>query len=270
MRRSLGPLILLLALIPGALMAAPSARADGQPVQCWYENGALVIPAAFGDITGDFVLDASAPVSQLHETIAQAAGIEATTLTAELRIAGRRVSAFPIAVADLDARSVGFNTTINGVIGADLLQRFVVDIAFDPCRVTLHTRPPPTQRGAVRLKVTRPSGVAAITAAAFDGVRTRRGFFAIDTGALGVRLDPAETSFSRPLPPGLDPTLPFRPPARLAALSVAGDVFAATPAGLLEQTPPGLAGAIGDTVWSHYRLRLNLRAGWLELSSPAP
>ncbi|HZZ35335.1 MAG TPA: hypothetical protein VFE03_06385 [Caulobacteraceae bacterium] len=258
MRRAIASLILL-----SALATAPSARAGA--AQCWYENGALVVPAALGDIAGDFILDVSAPRSALHNTIAQGAGIEGDAFEADLRIAGERLKSFTMAVEDLDARSVGFDTTINGVIGADVLQRFVVEIDFDPCRVAFHRRAPDRRAGAGRLRVSRAAGVPVVEATAFDGVRARRGLFAIDTASAGVRLDPEETSFSRPLPLGVDPTLRHRPPARLAALSLAGRVFPRTPAGLLETPAPGLTGAIGDAVWSHYRMRLNLKAGWLEL-----
>jgi hypothetical protein len=263
MRRAVASLILL-----GALATAPGACAG--EAQCWYENGALVVPAALGDIAGDFILDVSAPRSALHNTIAEGAGNEGDQVVGTLRIAGERLSGLTVAVEDLDARSVGFDTTINGVIGADVLQRFVVEIEFDPCRVMFHRRAPRRRAGAVRLKVSRVADVPAVEATAFDGVRTRRGLFAIDTASAGVRMNPEETSFSRPLPEGVDPTLRHRPPARLAALSFAGRVFPRTPAGLLETPTPGLTGAIGDVVWSHYRMRLNLKAGWLELEAVAP
>jgi hypothetical protein len=262
MRHAIAPLILL-----GALAAAPGAWAG--EARCWYENGALVVSAALGDIAGDFIVDVSAPSSLLHDTIAQAAGVEGDEIQGDLKIAGERLRNLTVSVEDLDARSVGFPTTIDGVIGADVLERFTVDIDFEPCRVTLHRRPPPHRVGAARLRLRRVAGVPAVDATAFDGVRVRRGRFAVDTASAGVRLNSAETSFSRPLPEGVDPTLRHRPPARLAAVSLADRVFARTPAGLMEQTPPGLAGAIGDAVWSRYRMRLNLKAGWLELT-PAP
>ena len=37
------------------------ARARPGETRCWIDNGALVVPAAFGDIAGDFILDLSAP-----------------------------------------------------------------------------------------------------------------------------------------------------------------------------------------------------------------
>lgn len=260
MRRRLAPLILL-----GALIAAPAACA----APCWYENGALVVSGTFGDITGDFVVDTSSPVSRLHNTIAEAAGFEATALTDDLRFAGVRVPEAALAVEDLDARSVGFPTTIVGVIGADVLSRFVIDIDFAPCRISLSDRAGPRRPGAVRLGVTGVAGVPAIEATAFDGAGARAGRFAVDTASAGLRFDPEETSFSRPLAPGVDPTLRFRPPARLRGLSLGGEAYSNTPAGLMETATPGLAGAIGDAVWSRHHVRLDLRGGWIELSPPA-
>ena len=40
----------------------------------------------------------------------------------------------PIAVQSLDYRAVGFSTPIIGVIGADILDRYVVTLDFSPCR----------------------------------------------------------------------------------------------------------------------------------------
>jgi hypothetical protein len=57
----------LLALLI-SLAAAASARAG--ETACWFENGAIVAPAAIGDMTGDFVIDLSAPRTLLHDTIA--------------------------------------------------------------------------------------------------------------------------------------------------------------------------------------------------------
>src|SRR4029077_16427926 len=101
--------------LSGAL-TAPGAAFAGE-AQCWYENGALVIPAAFGEIAGDFILDVSAPKSQLHDSRAGAAGIDGASPPRDLTLGGERLPAFPIEVADLDARSWGFPTNINGVLG---------------------------------------------------------------------------------------------------------------------------------------------------------
>ena len=72
--------------------------------RCWYENGALVAPAAFGDIAGDFIVDVSAPTSQLHLTRAEGEGIVTPSIRAPLRLAGRRLGPAEFQVANLNAR----------------------------------------------------------------------------------------------------------------------------------------------------------------------
>jgi hypothetical protein len=250
--------------LSGAL-TAPGAAAAGE-APCWYDNGALVVPAAFGEITGDFILDVSAPRSQLHDSRAGAAGIEGASATGDLTFGDERLPAFPIEVADLDARSWGFNTNINGVLGADALAPFVVDISFSPCRVTLYRKPPP-RWAAPHLKITRVAGVAALEATISDGTASRRGLFAIDTASKGVRV--ADATLSRAPDKDADPFSRGEPPARLRAVSLGGTLFEQTPAGLMKDAPAGLEGAIGDAIWSHYRMRLNLREGWIQLA-PAP
>jgi hypothetical protein len=232
--------------------------------RCWYENGALVAPAAFGDIAGDFIVDVSAPTSQLHLTRAQGDGIEAAVAKGSLTLAGERLDGVAIAVADLDARSAGFPTVINGVIGADVLQRFVVEIAFAPCRLILYRRAPARWRNAVRLAVRRVGAIPVVAAGVSDGVTARRGAFAIDTASAGLRL--AQASLSRQPPAGVDPASRTRPAARLRALSLAGRLIENAPAGLIDGAPAGLDGAIGDAVWSRFAMRLDLKGGWLDLA----
>ena len=236
--------------------AAGSARASG--TRCWFEGGAVVIPAAFGDIAGDFILDLSAPRSLLHATRAQSDGIEATAASRDLRVAGKRVDDVTMDVVDLDARTKTFTTSIAGVLGADVASRFVVDIRFAPCRVILYRRAPTRLAGAIRLKTWRVDGVAAIRAAVSDGVRTRAGLFAIDTGASATRV--AGATLSR------TPAAGHAPPIRLRGLSVAAAIFEQIPAALMEGNPTGLDGAIGSAVWSRHDLRLDMRQGWLDLA----
>jgi hypothetical protein len=109
--------------------------APAPPQACWFENGAVVIAASVAGIAGDYLLDPSTPITLLHNTRAQAAGLEATALSAAIRLPGQTLLAQPIEVADLDARSAGFDTPIAGVIGADVLGQLVVDLGFAPCRV---------------------------------------------------------------------------------------------------------------------------------------
>jgi len=119
----------------------------------------------------------------------------------------------------------------------------------------------------IRLKIHQVAGTPAVAAAISDGVESRQGWFAVDTASQGTRV--AGANLSRPLPKDVDSAARPTPPARLRALSLGSQLFEQTPAGLMKDAPPGLDGAIGDAVWSRYRLRLDLRDGWLELA-PAP
>jgi hypothetical protein len=254
-------LCVVFTLSVGTLIAG-SARSG--ETRCWFENGAIVVPAAFSDIAGDFILDASAPASRLHVTRAQSQGIDGDSARADLRVAGERIGGLTMAVADLDARSKGFTTNIAGVLGADVLEPFVVDIDFTPCRLRLSRRTHGALSGAVRLRVRTISKVPTVTAAISDGVTSAQGPFAIDTASAATRI--AAASLSRPPSAGADPASRDTPPARLRAISLAGRLFEHTPAGLMADAPPGLSGAIGDGVWSRFHMRLMLRRGWLELA----
>jgi hypothetical protein len=217
----------------------------------------VVVPAAFGDIAGDFILDASAATSSLHVSVAQSAGILEERTRATLRLAGRRIERFDMAIADLGSLQAGRMASIAGVIGADALGAWTVEIDTAPCRVRLERRP--RGRWARRLPLRRIAGVPAVRAAISDGVTSRAGWFAIDTGSLGTLV--ADARLTRTPPPDAPD-----PPARLRALSLAGALYEQTPAGLAPDAAPGLAGSIGQAVWSHYRMRLDIARGWLELA----
>jgi hypothetical protein len=267
-RGSMPRLVAAIALI--AISAARPAHAG--ETRCWVDNGAVVVSAAFaqpslGDVTGDFILDLSAPHSQLHLTTAQSDGMgEATQAQGVLTLAGEPVAA-NLAVADLDDRQWGFPTTLNGLIGSDVLAGYVVELRFAPCRLTLWRRAPPPARAEATLPVSMVGGVPTVSAAIFDGDKIRRGQFAIDTGAAGVRIVAAHARFSR-LSARVDPLSRDRPPAHLAALSLGGQVFQNQPAALQEDATNGLLGGIGTDVWSRYVLRLDLKRDQLTLISP--
>src|SRR5271168_3220033 len=90
------------------LWAGSATAASAGETRCWIDNGALVAPAAFGDIAGDFLIDLSAPRSELHGTRAQSDGVVTPTATGELVIAGQRLPAVTLEVADLDHRTASF------------------------------------------------------------------------------------------------------------------------------------------------------------------
>ena len=245
--------VLALLGFAGSFVCGPALAGEGR---CWIDHGAVVVAAAFGDIAGDFILDASAPRSQLHVTQAQGDGIDAPGARRPLTVAGERLAAFDMDIVDLDERTRVFDTTINGVIGADLLRRYVVDIEFAPCRIRLSHRAPKRRTGAARLATRDIDGVPTIRAVISDGQQSRAGDFAIDTGRAASQITGA--TLSRSPKPGADP------PTRLRALVVGGRLFEQIPAELSTTRD-----AIGMAVWTQGRVRLNLRDGWIELvSSP--
>jgi hypothetical protein len=252
-----------------ASLAAPPAQA-GQ-TRCWVDNGAVVAPAAFGDIAGDFIFDLSAARSVLHLDVAQMNDIEGPAARGTLRLAGARIPA-TLEVASIDARTPGFPSTLIGIIGADVLAGYVVDLRFSPCRLALWRRHAPRFRRTANLRLTMVGGVPATEASVSDGHAIVSGLFAIDTGARGVRLSADAARLGR-TPAGVDAGSRSRPPARLAALSLADELFADTPAGIDPDAPAGLLGGVGTAVWSHWDLRVDLRRRRLQLapsSHPRP
>jgi hypothetical protein len=251
-------------------IAAHPARAGG--TQCWIDNGAVVVPAAFGDIAGDFIFDLSAPHTQLHLTTAQSNGLAADPAVPPeaqgvVTLAGERIPV-SISVADLDARQWGFPTSLDGIIGADVLAGYVVDLQFSPCRLTLQRRAAPAEV-VTRLPIEIVAGVPTFAATVSDGVKTRSGQFVIDTGAAGVRIVAAHARFSR-LSARVDPTSRDRPPARLAGLSIGRVELHDLSAALQIDAAEGVLGGVGTDVWSRYVLRLDLRRQVLELLISAP
>jgi hypothetical protein len=247
MRRS-APLLAL------SLLAASGGPALAGQTACWFENGAVVVPAAIGEVAGDYVLDLSAPHTLLHETAAQRAGFAETALSLPVRLAGQRTAAAPVAVQDLDYRGVGFFTPIAGVIGADILDRYVVTLDFAPCRLTLE---PLTRRGEPppgALAVAMVGGVPTVLAAASDGLRGVSGPFALDTASRGgVRARGAADAPRQ------------KPAGTLRGLSLDGVLRQDVPAVVAGALPDGVVGAIGVEVLAAYRLRLDPGAGRLWL-----
>ena len=155
-----------------AIVGARAWPARAGETACWIDNGAVVVPAMFGDVSGDFILDLSAPHSQLHLTTAQSAGYTPdpeppASVDAALTLAGERIPA-NLAVEDLDAREWGFPTTLNGLIGADVFAEYVVDLRLSPCRLTLRRRAP-AAKALKRLPIELIAGVPTIAASLSDG-----------------------------------------------------------------------------------------------------
>jgi len=249
-----------------AVISAAALPAIAGETRCWVDNGAVVVPALLGDIAGDFILDLSAPHSQLHLTTAQSHGLDdAAETEGPLILASERIPA-RLAIADLDDRGWGFATNIDGVLGADVLAGYVVDLGFAPCRLTLRRRAP-AATVLSSLPLTTIAGIPTVSASIFDGRKMRTGHFAIDTGAAGLRLSADVARFSR-LSARVDPLSRDRPPARLAALSMGGAVLPNQRAALEIGAPDGVLGGVGTDVWSRYVLRLDRRRGRLSLIAP--
>ena len=253
------PLVLGLAF---GLLLAPAARAG--ETTCWFENGAVVVPAEVGGVAGDWLLDPSAPHTLLHETRARMEGLpEAFVATAH--VAGTPLTGVRVTVADLDGRAPGFPTPIAGVLGADVLGRFTVDLDFSPCRVRLSDGPwRRPGRGARLLRLTLADGVPTVAAAVSDDRRARTGLFAVDfSSRAAVRLTSARF---HPLNEAAAKAPRGVAPGRLRALSLDGDLYEEQTAALAPDIDPSLAGALGTDLWSQWRVRLDIRRGRLLLS----
>lgn len=229
---------------------------------CWFENGAVVAPAEIGGVAGDWLLDPSAPVTLLHDTRAEMEGLP-KAFRASGHLAGATLAPVAVSVADLDDRAPGFLTPIAGVIGADVLGRYVVDLQFSPCRLRIYAGRAPRFGRARALPLQLVAGTPAIRAAISDDRRARAGLFAIDwSSRAAVRLANAGLS---PPAKGLEPTPRMLAPARLRALSVAGDLYEQPTAAIAEGLDPTLAGTLGVEFWSRWRLRLDIAHGELLL-----
>ncbi|MFN3511626.1 MAG: hypothetical protein ACK41C_01165 [Phenylobacterium sp.] len=241
------------ALAAAAALASGSvARAGETP--CWLDHGVVVVAASVGGVAGDYILDTGAAQTQMHETRAQAAGLEGEEHRGEVRLAGLSLGNRSFRVADLDARTAAFPTPIAGVIGADVLSGHVVDVTFDPCRVTIYAgRAPRFGDGAV--VPLRPDRIEAVARAAVaDGPRALAGEMRVSTGGdAAVRLDTRIATAADA--ESLAPHGPRR--ARLRALSFGGELFEQVSAGLIGTEDPALIGEIGPQALSRFRLRFD-------------
>ncbi|MBP7815400.1 MAG: hypothetical protein KA085_04700 [Phenylobacterium sp.] len=249
-----------------ALAALWLAPAPAQAAACWLEQGVVVVPASVAGVAGDYILDTGSPATQLHETRAQMAGLP-SAFAGDVRVDGLRLTDRPVVVVDLDARTYAFPTPIAGVIGADVLSAYVVDVAFAPCRVDIWpVGRAPRFHADARLAMRLTGGRPIVTAAVADGPRTALGGFVIATGLdSATQLDEALASVPGAAPLDVAPYGPRR--AGLRALSFAGELFEALSAGL--QPPVGGAiGAIGAPVLSRWSLRFDFPRRRLLLRRP--
>jgi hypothetical protein len=251
-------------------MALSGSPARAGEAACWFENGMVVVSAQVMGIAGDFILDTATPHTQLAETQAQGAGFEATALTGEVQLAGLRIAARPVEVADLDLRTGALPTPIAGVIGADVLRPYVLDVSFEPCRVALNPAGrAPRFQAAQSLRMSWVAGRPVVTATVSDGSRSLTAGFTPGIGAdRAVRL--RDVAASAPGAPKLLELYPYGVLApRLESLAFAGDVFLDLPSGLVHAENPKLAGQLGAPFLSRYRLRFDFPAARLDLAPAA-
>lgn len=265
-RRNLGLwfVVIRVSLRPLGLLALPfAAPAAAAEVACRFEAGTITLPAVVAGIPGDYILDTGAARTTLHNTKAEAEGFAENELTGDVRVAGMAIRAVPLKVADLDVRTWNLPTPAGGVIGADVLRGFVVDVSYAPCRVRL-SLPGQAPRFTGRTldlgwDLGRPTAEAAVS----DEARTLRGRFVIATGANApVRLadDLAKVTPEALRPEELYPEGVWL--ARLPQVAFAGAVGLDAGAGLMK--PEGdVVGLLGAQVLAHFRLRFDFPAGKL-------
>jgi hypothetical protein len=258
---SLAPVILALAAAAATPAAAHGASLAGETA-CWFEGGVVVVPAEVAGVAGDFILDTAAPQTLLAETQAQGAGYEETALTADVALAGRRRAGVAVAVQALDVRTGLFPTPIAGVIGADVLNAYVVDLSFAPCRLRLSApgEAPPFGH-AISLPLTTIAGLPSVPARVSDGSATLSGAFLVSTGAdAPLRLSDAAAAVpGAARPQELYPDGVLRP--RLRALSFSGRLYEGLLAGLFKPPEPRIAGEIGAAVLHDLRVRIDMPGG---------
>ncbi len=256
-------------LILAALAATSSGVARADDSACWFEGGVVVLPAVVAGIAGDYILDTGSAHTQLDETRALSAGIAEPEVNGEVRLAGAVVGPQPIPVVDLDVRTWNLPTPVAGVIGADVLRGFVVDVSFAPCRVVLA---PPARAPAFQaehdLALTWDSGRPVARATVSDGRRTVEGPFVVATGSnVAVRLaDDLAQAPGSSRPSELYPDGVWL--AKLEGLEFAGTTSRDLAVGLAKPIG-GEVGIIGGEALSGLRLRFDFPAGRL-LAAPNP
>ena len=262
-------LIALVALLTPLPLLGGAAPALAGEASCWFENGVVVAPAEVLGVAGDYILDTATPRTQLAQSQAQTAGFAETALRGRVRLAGLSLADRPVAVAALDLRTGALPTPIAGVIGADILKAYVLDVSFAPCRIALR---PPGQAGRFRAQAALPmawlAGRPVVRAGVSDGPHARAGAFAAATGAdTGVRLSDAAAAVAGARKPvELYPYGVYRP--RLRAFSFAGGLAENLPSGLIPAEDPALIGQIGAPVLSRWRLRFDFPRRRLLLGAP--
>lgn len=249
-----------------AALACGATPALAGETACRFENGVVVVGAEVMGVAGDYILDTATPHTILADSQAQTAGYVQTALIGEVRLAGVTARDRPVQVLAIDLRTGALPTPIAGVIGADVLGRYVLDVSFAPCRVALRPAGKAGRFGGrIALPMAWVAGRPVVRAAVADGPRAFFGAFAPATGAdTPIRLsDALAAAPGAAKPKELYPYGILRP--KLRALSFAGRLSENLPAGLMKAEDPDLAGQIGAPLLARYRLRFDFPAGRLLL-----
>jgi hypothetical protein len=255
--------VLRLSPLPfGVLAALAASPAYSAEVACRFERGVVVVPAMMAGIAGDFIVDTGAAQSALHETKAQAEGIAETDLTGDVRVAGVVAPGLAVKVIDLDVRTWNLPTPIAGVIGADALRGFVLDVAYAPCRLRLSTVAEAPRFHGRTLTLGWDLGRPTVEASVSDDAHRIAGRFVVATGAnVPVRL---ADDLARA--PGAAETKELYSDgvwlARLPEVDFAGATGRDVAAGLMK--PEGdVVGVLGGSVLAHFHLRFDFPGGKL-------
>lgn len=244
----------------GALaLASPAAAGEAA---CHFEGGVIVVPASVAGIPGDYILDTGTAQTTLHETRAQAEGVAETELSGDVRIAGMSVKAVPVTVLDIDVRSILLPTPVAGVIGADVLKDFVLDVSYAPCRVRLSLPGHAPHFTGHRLPLGWDAGRPTVRMSVADDSHRLTDRFVVATGS-NVALRLADDLASVPgaaKPAELYPDGVWL--ARLPQASFGGAEGRDLPTGLMK--PDGAAaGVLGGPALANFRLRFDFPAGRL-------
>jgi hypothetical protein len=247
-------------------LAATTTPSMAREVACRFEAGVVVVPASVAGFAGDYIFDTGSAQTLLHETRAGAEGLTGPEVTGSVRIAGLTLPPRRIGISDLDARTWNLATPVIGVVGADVLQGLVVDIAFSPCRLRLAR---PGEEGVFK-GAARPAiwsdGRPMVEAVVSDGARQLTGPFILATGANApIRIADDLASI-----PGASRPSELYPEgvwlARLPSLRLADRTFTDVGSGL---TPPegDSAGVIGGAILANFRLRFDFAGGRVLIAS---
>lgn len=246
----------------GVLAAVAAGPACAGEIACRFERGVVVVPAMVAGIAGDYIVDTGTAQTALHETKAQAEGIAETDLTGDVRVAGVAVKALALKVVDFDARTWNMPTPVAGVIGADVLKGFVLDVTYAPCRLRLATRAAAPRFRGRSLALGWDLGRPTVKASVSDDAHRIAGRFVVATGANA----PVRLADDLAQAPGATETRELYPEgvwlARLPRVDFAGATGRDVATGLMK--PEGdVVGVLGGPVLAHFRLRFDFPRGRL-------